>query len=128
MYLRCYPYDSTAMECHRRALGRLAHWHRLPEPVEYLDNGRRAVDGLPQLECLLWSIERGWIATLLVPGFFVFALDDGEARNVAGWLRGLGCRLIELPHLGVLPVADVPGPRAFRAVQARPLAPQRGAA
>ncbi|MEE1823942.1 hypothetical protein PUR61_17345 [Streptomyces sp. BE20] len=131
MYLRCYPYDSTRMECHRRALERLAHRHCLPEPAEYVDNGRRPVDGLPQLECLVRSIERDWITTLLIPGLFVFALDDGEARTAAARLRGLGCRLIELTRSGLLPAVGVPASRAFRTAQPRQprqLVPQREAA
>ncbi|MGW2548425.1 hypothetical protein ACWC5I_48115, partial [Kitasatospora sp. NPDC001574] len=42
VYLRCYPFDATAMECHRRALEDLAEVLGLPEPLLYLDNGLRA--------------------------------------------------------------------------------------
>ncbi|WP_329493919.1 hypothetical protein [Kitasatospora herbaricolor] len=123
MYLRCYPYDSTGMECHRRALGWLAHRHALPEPAEYLDNGRRPADGLPQLECVARYIEWGWIRTLLIPGPFVFNLDDGKAADMADRLRGLGCRLVELPVGGPCPDAGPAEPRAFQAIRSR-LLPQ----
>ncbi|MFJ1709813.1 hypothetical protein [Kitasatospora sp. NPDC088346] len=95
LYLRCYPSDPTNMECHRRAMEQLALRHSLPEPGIYLDNGRRQRDGLPQLDLLERSIANGWIDTLLIPGPFVFALDDQQAAATADRLRRLGCRLIE---------------------------------
>ncbi|WP_328787087.1 hypothetical protein [Streptomyces sp. NBC_00273] len=98
LYLRCYPHDPTGMEFHRRAMRRLAQWYGLPAPSEYVDNGLRSRDGLPQLENLVWQIARGRIDMLLIPGPFVFALDDREAADVAHRLRRLGCRLLELPH------------------------------
>jgi hypothetical protein len=62
----------------------------------YLDNGRRHRDGLPQLELLERNIANGWIDTLLIPGPFVFALDDRKATATVNRLRHLGCRQIEL--------------------------------
>ncbi|WP_435600540.1 hypothetical protein [Streptomyces sp. C10-9-1] len=85
------------MEGHRHALRALADACGLPEPFEFHDDGRRASDGLPQLECLVRHAEHGVIDTLLVPGLFVFALDDIEAAAVARRLRRSGCRIIELP-------------------------------
>ncbi|MEE1826319.1 hypothetical protein PUR61_29650 [Streptomyces sp. BE20] len=97
LYLRCYPFDPTGMECQRDALERLAQRHGLPAPFEYLDNGRRSGGRLPRLECLVRDIEQGWIDRVLIPGPFVFALDDSEAEAVTRRLRQLGCRVIELP-------------------------------
>ncbi|MFJ1709926.1 hypothetical protein [Kitasatospora sp. NPDC088346] len=119
MYLRCYPYDSAGMECHRRALEQLAHRHALPEPARYMDNGRRRADGLPQLERVVRSIEWGWIRTLLVPGAFVFDLDDGKAADMAARLRGLGCRLVELPGGGPCPGVGPARPVPVRVVRPR---------
>ncbi len=96
LYLRCYPSDPFDMESHRQALERLAVQHSPPEPIVCLDNGRRHRDGLPQLELLERNIAHGWIDTLLIPGPFVFALDDRKATATANRLRHLGCRRIEL--------------------------------
>ncbi|MGW6919118.1 hypothetical protein ACWGB8_35680 [Kitasatospora sp. NPDC054939] len=97
IYLRCYPFDRTAMECHCRALEDLAADLRLPEPLHYLDNGLRRADGLPALDGLLRGVAAGWIGTVLVPGLFVFSLDEAEARSVADLLEAHGCRVVELP-------------------------------
>ncbi|MED7952045.1 hypothetical protein [Streptomyces sp. BE303] len=103
VYLRCYPFDPTGMECQRHALERLAQRHGLPEPFEYLDNGRRSGGRLPRLECLVRDIEQGWIDRVLIPGPFVFALNDREAEAVTRQLSQLGCRVVELPHGGGSP-------------------------
>ncbi|MFF3599772.1 hypothetical protein [Kitasatospora indigofera] len=102
LYLRCYPFDRTAMDFHRRALESLARALELPEPLLHLDNGRRAADGLPALEALLRAVAGGWVGTVLVPGLFVFSMDDAEARRVAGLLERHGCRVVELPSRGLL--------------------------
>ncbi|MEE1825220.1 hypothetical protein PUR61_23995 [Streptomyces sp. BE20] len=93
LYLRCYLSDPSDMECHRRAKQRLAVRHSLPDPFVYIDNGRRHPDGLPQLEQLERRIANGWIDTLLIPGPFVFVLDDRQAAATVRRLRRLGCRL-----------------------------------
>ncbi|MGV9266177.1 hypothetical protein ACWDRR_16115 [Kitasatospora sp. NPDC003701] len=120
VYLRCYPGDQAGMECHRRALLRLATRLGLPEPVSYVDDGRRHRDGLPRLDSLERQIENGWIDTLLIPGPFVFALDDAVAGATVRRLEGLGCRVIELPVGGSYPVPPVtpPGRRRERRRQA----------
>ncbi|MFB8242365.1 hypothetical protein ACFC58_38130 [Kitasatospora purpeofusca] len=97
MYLRCYPYDSSGMECHRTALDLLAMRLGLPRPLVHLDNGLRGADRLPAREALLAAVADGRIDTVLVPGLFVFALDGRESRAVADRLEQQGCRLIELP-------------------------------
>ncbi|MGV9266101.1 hypothetical protein ACWDRR_15735 [Kitasatospora sp. NPDC003701] len=118
VYLRCYPGDPSGMDCHRRAMERLALRHNLPEPYVYIDNGRRHRDGLPQLELLERGIANGWIHLLLIPGPFVFALDDRQAAATVDRLRRLGCRLIEiLPSWSYRYDAPV----GNRATTARPL-------
>ncbi|MFF1875004.1 hypothetical protein [Streptomyces sp. CB03911] len=102
IYLRCYPFDRTAMDFHRRALEGLAWAMELPEPVLHLDNGLRAADGLPALDALLGAVAQGWVGTALVPGLFVFSMDDTEARRVADLLERHGCRVVELPSRGLL--------------------------
>ncbi|TYC76881.1 hypothetical protein EH183_04860 [Streptomyces sp. CB01881] len=74
IYLRCHPFDPTAMECHRRAIEGLAVAMGLPEPLLYLDNGVRAADGLPALDRLLRTVAGGRVGTVLAPGPFVFLL------------------------------------------------------
>ncbi|MET9398930.1 hypothetical protein [Kitasatospora sp. NPDC002965] len=119
VYLRCYPFDATAMECHRRALEDLAEVLGLPEPLLYLDNGLRAADGLPALEGLLSGVAAGWIKTVLVPGPFVFSIDGSEVRTVGELLERHGCRVVELParHERVRPAGTRPpvGPAAHLA-------------
>ncbi|MEV4612434.1 hypothetical protein AB0K43_07505 [Kitasatospora sp. NPDC049258] len=97
IYLRCYPFDQTEMACHFLALQALAEAEHLPNPLVYFDNGRRAADGLPRREALLRLVAAGTVGTVLVPGPFIFALDDREAAEVVSTLRAYGCRLVELP-------------------------------
>ncbi|GAA1267992.1 hypothetical protein GCM10009665_65890 [Kitasatospora nipponensis] len=97
IYLRCYPLDVTAMECHRRALEDLARDRGLSQPVVFLDNGLRAGDELPARDALLRAVSAGLVDTLLVPGPYVFGLDDEAAGAVVDELARHGCRLVQLP-------------------------------
>ncbi|MFE2728904.1 hypothetical protein [Kitasatospora sp. NPDC059327] len=97
IYLRSYPFDASGMECHRRALEELAFSSGLPEPVMFLDNGLRAGDGLPSRDALLKAVAAGSVDILLVPGLYVFGLDDDEANAVKEELARHGCRLVQLP-------------------------------
>ncbi|WP_406209687.1 hypothetical protein OH807_39260 [Kitasatospora sp. NBC_01560] len=106
LYLRCYPCDTAGLDCQRAALERLAVEHGLPAPGLYLDNGHRSGAPLPALERLLREAVQGWVDVVLVPGPFVFALDDRAARATVCRLEALGCEVLELPG------------RADRAVQA----------
>ncbi|MFB7620272.1 hypothetical protein [Kitasatospora sp. NPDC056181] len=103
VYLRTYPFDTTAMECPRRALEELAAQAGLPEPTVYLDNGLRPEDGLPALDALLGAVRAGIFDTVLVPGPFVFGLDDARARTVVEELERHSCQVLELPAHGVHP-------------------------
>ncbi|MFJ3788661.1 recombinase family protein [Kitasatospora sp. NPDC090091] len=111
LYLRCYPSDTAGLECQRAALERLALQHGLPVPGSYVDNGMRSGTRLPALERLLGQAEHGWVDVVLVPGPFVFSLDDRAARAAVRRLERLGCTVLELPD---------------RAGRARPPAPRGG--
>ncbi|CAN3977768.1 hypothetical protein [Kitasatospora purpeofusca] len=100
IYLRSYPADAFEMECHRRALEELARHAGLPEPVVYIDNGRRPADGLPARDALLRAVRDGSVATLLVPGLFVFSLNDAEAEALAEEVGRCCCRIVQLPPRG----------------------------
>ncbi|MFB7676801.1 hypothetical protein ACFC26_35890 [Kitasatospora purpeofusca] len=97
IYLRAYPADAFEMECHRRALEELARDAGLLEPVVYIDNGRRPADGLPARDALLRAVRDGSVATLLVPGLFVFSLNDAEAEALAEEVGRCCCRIVQLP-------------------------------
>ncbi|MCG6499270.1 recombinase family protein [Kitasatospora sp. A2-31] len=108
LYLRCYPSDTAGLECQHAALERLALQRGLPEPSSYVDNGMRSGARLPAFERLLRQAEHGWVDVVLVPGPFVFSLDDRAARAAVRRLEALGCTVLELPG---------------RAARARPPAP-----
>ncbi|MFC9328806.1 recombinase family protein [Kitasatospora sp. NPDC057015] len=97
IYLRAYPLDVTGMEFHRRVLEDTAVEAGLPGPEVFLDNGRRARDGLPALDTLLRAVRAGLFETVLVPGPFVFGLDDAWAQAVVEELQRHSCRLFQLP-------------------------------
>ncbi|WP_395292565.1 recombinase family protein [Kitasatospora hibisci] len=111
LYLRCYPSDTAGLECQHAALERLALQRGLPVPGSYVDDGMRSGTRLPALERLLRQAEHGRVDVVLVPGPFVFSLDDRAARATVQRLEALGCTVLELPD---------------RAGRARPPAP-RGA-
>ncbi|MCX5208843.1 hypothetical protein OG689_05975 [Kitasatospora sp. NBC_00240] len=97
MYLRCYPYDTWHMACHREALLRQAARLGLGLPHLYLDNGFRSRAPLPALEHLLRLTAGGGYRTVLVPGPFVFSLYDTEARGLLRRFTASGCEVLELP-------------------------------
>ncbi len=97
MYLRCYPYDSWQMRAHRHALHDYTERLGLPESCVYLDNGCRSGGPSPELERLIGLVAQGIYRTVLIPGAFVFSLDDTEARAVTRRIGAGGCRIVELP-------------------------------
>ena len=97
MYLRCYPFDAWKMDFHRDALQRYAMSLGLPEPTVYLDNGVRSGEPMPALRELNREVAAGHVHLVMVPGPFVFSLDDAEARTVSGQITATGCRVMELP-------------------------------
>ncbi|MER8184672.1 hypothetical protein [Kitasatospora sp. NPDC094015] len=97
-YLRCYPADTWQMTAHREMLRRHALRLGLPEPVVFIDNGCRSFDPLPRLEELLRHAAEGIFRVILIPGSWVFSLDDGEAHRVRRRLAGHGCQVLEPAH------------------------------
>ncbi|MEU9133098.1 hypothetical protein AB0D08_34205, partial [Kitasatospora sp. NPDC048540] len=97
-YLRCYPADTWRMTAHREMLSRHAHRLGLPEPVVFIDNGCRSFDPLPRLEQLLGHAAEGLFHVVLIPGSWVFSLDDTEAHRVRRRLAAHGCQVLEPPR------------------------------
>ncbi|MFB7470164.1 hypothetical protein [Kitasatospora sp. NPDC056184] len=114
MYLRCRPYDPQEADYVRSAMEHLAHRLALPYPDVYADHGLSTRGPLPALASLLTAAERGWLDVVLVPGPFVFALDDGAAASVVRRLARAGCQVVEAPGRVVRPTGplrDAPLPR-----------------
>nr|BFD95992.1 hypothetical protein KitaXyl93_73520 [Kitasatospora sp. Xyl93] len=103
LYLRCYPADPAGLEYQRAALERLARSRGLPVPAAFVDDGVRSGDRRPALERLVERAGQGWVNVVLVPGPFVFSLDDRGARATVRRLEALGCAVLDLPGRGVLP-------------------------
>ncbi|MEV6394710.1 hypothetical protein AB0M39_07995 [Streptomyces sp. NPDC051907] len=97
IYLRCYPHDIWQMEIHRRMLVAFSLESGLGAPPVFLDNGCRSYDAKPCLESLLRKIAAGDIDTVLIPGPFVFSLDDKEAQEIVRHIEDAACRVLELP-------------------------------
>ncbi|MFC9328433.1 hypothetical protein [Kitasatospora sp. NPDC057015] len=104
MYLRCHPYDTRGAEYVRTAMELLAVRLGLPFPDVYADHGRSARGPLPALEDLLTAAEQGWVDVVLVPGPFVFSLDDRAAAATVARLARAGCEVVETPGRVVRPV------------------------
>ncbi|MHA6765657.1 hypothetical protein [Streptacidiphilus sp. PAMC 29251] len=96
-YLRCYPFDRWGMASHRWALEDLAVQLGLPTPVLYLDNGYHGRAVGPHLQRLQQAIANQRFTTLLIPGPWVFHLDDARARQTVLHLVTLGCTVFEMP-------------------------------
>ncbi|MDJ0345142.1 hypothetical protein QMK19_31875 [Streptomyces sp. H10-C2] len=97
-YLRCYPYDTWQMAVHVRALEQHAGNLGLGAPYVFLDNGISCRTVQPQLRLLLARAAMGFIDTVLVPGRWVFSIEDRTADAVTEFLRAAGARVFELPH------------------------------
>ncbi|MFF1907958.1 hypothetical protein [Kitasatospora sp. NPDC058218] len=104
MYLRCHPYDTREAEYVRSAMEIMAVRLGLPFPDVYADHGRSARGPLPALENLLTAAEHGWTDVVLVPGPFVFSLDDRAAAAIVARLARAGCEVVETPGRVVRPV------------------------
>ncbi|GHH81051.1 hypothetical protein GCM10018781_62800 [Kitasatospora indigofera] len=97
-YLRCYPYDDWQMQAHAQALEDHARRLGLGTPRKFLDNGVSCRGVQPQLRLLLSLASVELIDTVLVPGRWVFSLDEHTANSVADFLAGAGTKVIELPR------------------------------
>ncbi|MET8698146.1 recombinase family protein [Kitasatospora sp. NPDC004723] len=119
MYLRCRPYDPHEADYVRSAMEQLAQRLGLPYPDVYADHGLSTRGPLPALASLLTAAERGWLDVVLVPGPFVFSLDDRAAADTVRRLARAGCEVVEAPGRVIRPAAppwdslgqlrDVPG-------------------
>ncbi|GAA2111848.1 hypothetical protein GCM10009759_54140 [Kitasatospora saccharophila] len=96
VYLRCYPRDDWAVETLRRTLEAQALVLGL-SPYVYIDNGISSRQMPPRLADLMAGVASGAIDVVLIPGPWVFGLDDATARRVVEALTRHGCRIIELP-------------------------------
>ncbi|TQK52937.1 hypothetical protein FBY35_3400 [Streptomyces sp. SLBN-118] len=97
-YLRCFPYDIWRMALHVHALEVHADILGLLAPRVFLDNGVSHRMVQPQLRLLLAHASVGLVHTVLIPGSWVFSLDDRRAGAVTAFLQGAGARVVELPH------------------------------
>ncbi|MFE2726949.1 hypothetical protein [Kitasatospora sp. NPDC059327] len=98
IYLRCYPYDAVRMLDCWQTLERYSIETGLGEATLFLDNGRRSTERLVALADLMRAVEAGVCDTVLVPGPFVFSLDDAEAAVTIRRLEEAGCRVVEMPR------------------------------
>ncbi|GAA1993683.1 hypothetical protein [Kitasatospora viridis] len=95
MYLRRYPYDSGELLDVRLDLAKYAVERGLGDPVVFMDNGGRTGGPLPALARLTKAVAAGWFEVVVVPGPFVFALDDDAARESVRRLEAAGCQVVE---------------------------------
>jgi DNA invertase Pin-like site-specific DNA recombinase len=98
-YLRCFPYDAFRVGPHRNAVLAYAEEVSLPIPAIYFDNGCLSSGALPELERLLHAITAGNYDAVIVPGPFVFSLDDHKAHAVIREISHQGCQVMEVPSL-----------------------------
>ncbi|MDH2393288.1 hypothetical protein QCN29_31885 [Streptomyces sp. HNM0663] len=85
------------MWTHRSALLRYARDLGLPQPTVFLDNGRTSRQPLPELDRLNEYVSQGFIDVVLIPGPFVFALDDSESRAMVLHIQDTHCQVVEMP-------------------------------
>ncbi|MGV9270426.1 hypothetical protein ACWDRR_37965 [Kitasatospora sp. NPDC003701] len=98
IYLRCYPYDAVRMLDCWQTLERYSVGSGLGEATLFLDNGRRSTEQLAALADLIRAVEAGVCDTVLVPGPFVFSLNDAEAAATVRKLEEAGGRVVEMPR------------------------------
>ncbi|MFJ4095692.1 hypothetical protein ACIPYS_29225 [Kitasatospora sp. NPDC089913] len=124
VYLRCRPYDAREADYMRTAMEQLADRLALPMPDVYTDHGLSTREPLPALENLLVAAERRWVDVVLVPGPFVFALDDRAAAETVRRFARAGCEVVEAPGRVVRPVGV---PRLSAVPGLGPVRPRRPA-
>ena len=99
IYLRCYPYDTWYLLDRQEALEARAWELGMPAPVVYVDNGCRSGGRLDELERLLEAVEAGAYRVVIVPGPFVFSLDDQLADGMVRRFEAAGCRVMEMSRM-----------------------------
>ncbi|MFB7949285.1 hypothetical protein ACFC6L_30715 [Kitasatospora phosalacinea] len=98
IYLRCYPYDAGFLLDFWGALSHYALAAGLGEATVFLDNGRSSRGPLTALESLLSAAAAGRVSAVVVPGPFVFSLDDAQADATVRRFEAVGCAVHELPR------------------------------
>ncbi|MFJ4670479.1 hypothetical protein [Kitasatospora purpeofusca] len=98
IYLRCYPCDEVRMLDFWQILERYSVESGLGEATLFMDNGRRSTEPLTALADLTRAVEAGVCETVLVPGPFVFSLDDAKAAATVRRLEEAGGRVVEMPR------------------------------
>ncbi|MEV6007851.1 hypothetical protein AB0M29_13665 [Streptomyces sp. NPDC051976] len=94
-YLRCYPHDVWKMPSHHWLLNDLADRRGLPHPAVFFDNGASSLSPRRCLQALLEQARAGHYDVVLIPGPWVFSLEDAEADRIIAVLGTYGCRVIE---------------------------------
>ncbi|MED7947374.1 hypothetical protein PUR61_34960 [Streptomyces sp. BE20] len=110
IYLRCYPCDAVLMLDYWQLLERYSVDSGLGEATLFMDNGRRSTEPLAALAALTRAVEAGVCDTVLIPGPFVFSLDDAVAAATIRRLEEAGGRVVEMArssHSHGAPVRDV---------------------
>ncbi|MFK4226311.1 hypothetical protein [Streptomyces sp. NPDC019890] len=97
VYLRCHPADYWHMHTLREALWHFARSLGFADTEPFTDDGYASHAHLPRLHHLFQLVKQGHFATVLVPGWWVFSIKDGDARAIGDELQSLGCRIVELP-------------------------------
>ncbi|MFD8695213.1 hypothetical protein [Kitasatospora purpeofusca] len=98
IYLRCYPCDTVRMLDFRQILERCSVESGLGGATLFLDNGRRSTEPLVALADLTRAVEAAVCEIVLVPGPFVFSLDDAKAAATVRRLEEAGGRVVEMPR------------------------------
>ncbi|MFH0518538.1 hypothetical protein ACHBTE_15330 [Streptomyces sp. M41] len=94
-YLRCYPHDPTDMAENRIVMRNCARSAGMPEPFIYLDNDCPSRAAKPRLEELIEAVDAGLFLVVMIPGPWVFSLDEQVARSTAQRLSRGCCGIWE---------------------------------
>ncbi|MGV9268173.1 hypothetical protein ACWDRR_26310 [Kitasatospora sp. NPDC003701] len=101
-YLCGHPHSPMALNGQREALTRFAAHLGLPAPVVYLDHAHPSSWGhraRPQFEALVRAVMEGTHRLLLIPGPWVFSVDEQRVRLSVRVLTAAGCaRILVLPR------------------------------
>ncbi|WP_436772753.1 recombinase family protein [Yinghuangia sp. YIM S09857] len=98
-YLRTYPRDTASMSAHQYAVARHARELGLGNPEFYTDHGVPSRGGKPGLKRLMAAVEDHRVDAVLVPGPFVFSIDDADAAAIVDRIQMHGCAVLEVPPL-----------------------------
>ncbi|MFC9331877.1 hypothetical protein [Kitasatospora sp. NPDC057015] len=103
-YLRYYPHNCSVMDRNVEALRSFAARLGVPAPALYLDYGFSCTGPRPGLGRLVRAAMNGSHRLLLVPGWWVFSVDDTQADLTVRMLTTLGgLRIVRLPPRKLVP-------------------------